>query len=63
MLGYLIGLGGMWIMSDGIYSWSLYKNASTYGSNCKQTFWRDHWVRLARILWGIFFMIAGAVIS
>ena len=60
MNGWLIGVG-VWVLSDGVYSWSLYTNASTYGSNVKQTFLRDHWVRLVRIICGIGLVIMGAI--
>lgn len=50
--GTLIAIG-MWIVSDGILSWTLYANAQSYENNRKQTFLKDHWVRLVRILCGI----------
>lgn len=52
MLGYWIGLVGMWIISDGILSWTLYLNAPSYEGTKRQTFCRDHWVRLVRIICG-----------
>lgn len=58
-MGYLIGLIGMWIFSDGILSWTLYANAKSYGDGDKQTFKRDHWVRLVRIICGILLMWIG----
>jgi len=50
--GYWIGIIGMWIISDGILSWTLYLNAVSYENGRKQTFRRDHWVRLVRIICG-----------
>jgi hypothetical protein len=52
MIGYAVGLVGMWILSDGILSWSLYLNAPSYEGSKRQTFKRDHWVRLVRIICG-----------
>jgi len=49
MLGIIIALM-VWILSDGVYSWTLYLNAPSYEGLSKQTFWRDHWVRLVRII-------------
>lgn len=61
-MGYWIGLMGLWILSDGIYSWTLYANAISYENGRKQTFWRDHWVRLIRILMGIALIAMGALV-
>lgn len=61
-MGYAIGLLGMWIFSDGILSWTLYLNAPSYEGSKRQTFWRDHWVRLLRCLCAIALMILGALI-
>lgn len=58
-LGYVIGLIGCWIMSDGILSWTLYANAKSYGDDERQTFLRDHWIRLVRIILGIALMWMG----
>ncbi len=49
MKQYITGLIGMWILSDGILSWTLYANAPSYEGSKKQTFLRDHWVRATRI--------------
>ena len=62
-MGYCVGLLGMWIISDGVLSWTLYLNAPSYEGSKKQTFKRDHWVRLARILAGIALMTIGAVVD
>jgi hypothetical protein len=61
MLHYVTGLIGMWVVSDGILSWTLYLNAPSYEGSHKQTFWRDHWVRAVRILCGITLIIIGGV--
>jgi len=59
--GYWIGILGCWIVSDGIYSWTLYLNAPSYEGSPKQTFLKDHWVRLARILCGIALIVMGVI--
>ena len=61
MLGYITGLLGMWILSDGILSWTLYLNAPSYENSPKQTFKRDHWVRLVRIVCGTAFIVIGGI--
>lgn len=61
MIGYAVGLIGMWIFSDGILSWTLYLNAPSYEGSKKQNFKRDHWVRAIRMLCGIGLMILGAI--
>ncbi len=50
---------GTWIFSDGILSWTLYLNAPSYEGSEKQTFLRDHWIRLVRILAGIALIVMG----
>ena len=62
MMGYIIGLLGMWILSDGILSWTLYLHSPSYEGSSRQTFWRDHWVRLVRIICGIALMIIGGML-
>lgn len=57
LIAYLMGLGGMWILCDGWFSWSLYYNAPR--TDGKQTFWRDHYIRLIRIIIGIAMMFGG----
>lgn len=59
MIGYIIGLIGMWVFSDGILSWTLYLNAPSYEGSPKQTFRRDHWVRLVRMACGVTLMVLG----
>jgi len=62
LIGYAVGLIGLWIVSDGIYSWSLYVNAPSYQGNRKQTFMVDHWVRLVRIILGIVLIWLGMIV-
>ena len=61
MISYIVGLIGLWLISDGILSWTLYINAPSYEGSKKQNFKRDHWVRLVRILCGIALVIIGGL--
>ena len=61
-MGYAIGLIGMWVFSDGILSWTLYLNAPSYEGSKKQTFLRDHWIRLIRIFCGIALIVIGVIV-
>jgi len=54
-----IKLLGVWILSDAIYSTMLYLTAPGVDGKTKQTWKRDHWVRVVRgvmavalIVWG-----------
>ena len=60
-MNYAVGLIGMWVFSDGILSWTLYLNAPSYEGSKKQTFLRDHWIRLLRIGCGIALMVIGGL--
>ena len=60
-MNYILGLLGMWVLSDGILSWTLYLNAPSYEGSKRQTFLRDHWVRLVRIVCGIAVMVIGYI--
>uniref|UniRef100_A0A6M3IXC3 Uncharacterized protein n=1 Tax=viral metagenome TaxID=1070528 RepID=A0A6M3IXC3_9ZZZZ len=55
----LVGVG-VWLLSDGIYSWLLYLQADSYNGK-HQTFLRDHWIRLLRILCALVIIWVGAV--
>ena len=61
-MGYIIGLIGMWVFSDGILSLTLYLNAPSYEGSKKHRFRRDLWVRLVRIVCGIALMIIGGFV-
>ena len=56
---WVLGIGGVWIISDGVYSWVLYANAVSYQKGRKQTFKKDHWIRLLRIIIGVIMVISG----
>jgi len=58
-MNYLTGLIGCWLLSDAIYSWSLYLNAPSYEGSPKQTFKKDHWVRLLRGILSVILIIIG----
>ncbi len=58
-MGYWIGIIGCWLLSDGIISWNLYVNSATYNSDAKQTFRKDHWVRLVRIICAVILIAIG----
>jgi len=62
-MGYIIGLLGMWIFSDGVLSITLYYHAPSYEGSKKQTWGRDHWVRAIRMACGIILMVIGASIN
>lgn len=62
MIGHIISLIGMWFLSDGIYSWKLYVNAPSYQGSSKQTFRRDHWIRLLRIILSIVLICIGVTL-
>ena len=58
MPGYIIGLIGMWIFSDAVYSYTLYVNAKSYDGE-KQNWKQDHWVRAIRAGLSIALMVIG----
>lgn len=62
MIGYIIGLIGMWLFGDAIYSYTLYVNAPTYDGIEKQTWKKDHWVRALRAGLSIVLMVIGGII-
>ena len=57
----LVGIG-TWFLSDGIYSWKLYLNSPSYQGSPKQTFRRDHWIRLLRIILSIVVIYIGVTL-
>ena len=52
---------GTWLVTDCIYSISLYLNAPSYEGSIKQTWRRDHYIRVIRGLIGISIIVTGAV--
>lgn len=59
-MNYWIGLIGMWIFSDSIYSLMLYLSAPGYNVK-NQTWARDHWVRAVRAVCGLALIVMGAI--
>ncbi len=63
LLWYVVGICGCTIIWDGIMSITLYINAPDYQGS-KQTWRKDHWVRLVRIAVGaVLIIIAGYAIA
>jgi negative regulator of sigma E activity len=62
MTGYFIGLIGMWLFTDGLYSITLYINAPSYDGKPRQTWRQDHWVRAVRMVWGMALIVLGAMV-
>lgn len=56
---YILGLIGTWLLSDALYSIILYANAPSYDGKTKQTFKRDHWIRVVRAICAIGIIIIG----
>lgn len=59
---YWVGIIGMWVFSDGLLSWILYRNKESYRGD-RQTFKKDHWIRLVRCVVGVALIIIGAICS
>jgi threonine/homoserine/homoserine lactone efflux protein len=48
VIGFWMTVIAMWLFSDAIYSITLYLNAPSYDGSARQTWRRDHWVRIVR---------------
>lgn len=59
MRAYIIGLLGVWIFSDAIYSYTLYMGSQSWRGD-RQTWAKDHWVRAVRGVIGIALIVMGA---
>ena len=59
-MNYTVGLIGMWILSDSIYSYVLYAHSQSWRGD-RQTWLHDHWVRAVRAICGIVLMIMGSL--
>ncbi len=53
LFGYLIGLIGMWLLSDSVWSICYYIDRKD------ETFWRNHIVRVVRMALAVTLMIIG----
>jgi len=62
-MAYILGLIGMWLLSDAIYSYTLYANAPTYDNTAKQTWRKDHWVRAVRGVLAIVVIVIGGILA
>ena len=60
-LSYLVGLLAMWVFSDAVYSYCLYKGSTSYRGE-PQDWLHDHWVRAVRALIALFIMVVVAPI-
>ena len=58
MTDYLLGIIGAWLFSDGLYSILLYLNAPAYHGK-KQTWRKDHWIRVCRMTLGVILIVLG----
>lgn len=58
-MNYTLGLIGTWLLTDGIYSWILYLNAPSYEGSKRQSFLRDHWIRMVRIILAVLIILYG----
>lgn len=56
-VGYTVGLIGCWICADGFASLWAYTGNSKRAKG--QTFWRDHSLRVFRMLLGVLLMVLG----
>ena len=61
MIEYTLGVIGAWIFSDGLYSIFLYLNKPAYHRG-KQTWKRDHWIRVVRMLLGLYLILVGVML-
>lgn len=52
---------GVWILSDAIYSYSLYLDKLGTDGKRIQNWKRDHWVRAVRAILGIVLIVMGAM--
>ena len=55
----VLGLGGMAIIYDGLVSITLYFGKPSWRSAKPQTWKRDHWVRVLRMIIGIAMVVSG----
>lgn len=57
-MGYPVGLIGVWIFSDAVYSYVLYAHSQSWRGD-RQSWVKDHWVRAVRALLGIALIVMG----
>ena len=61
MIGYTIGLIGMWILTDGLISIRLYLNTVDETGKRIQNWRYDHSIRVLRCLCGLVLIVLGAI--
>lgn len=59
-MNYAVGLIGVWIISDSIYSYVLYAHSQSWRGD-RQTWLKDHSIRLVRAICGIVLIVIGAL--
>lgn len=59
MTGKLLVLIGTWLLSDAILSLALYWNAPSYEGSPRQTWRRDHYIRVIRFGCAIVIIVVG----
>lgn len=59
MIGYLVGLWGMWTLCDGLISIRLYLNTPDETGKRLQNWRYDHSIRVLRCLGGLALMMIG----
>lgn len=57
-MNYWLGVIGTWIFSDAALSLALYLNAPSYRGK-KQTWRKDHYIRVIRAICGIILIVMG----
>lgn len=62
MMPYILGLIDMWLLSDAIYSYTLYAGSQSWRGD-RQTWAKDHWVRLVRGLLAIAIIVIGGILA
>ena len=53
-------IAGTWILADAIYSINVYINSPSYEGS-RQSFRRDHWVRVVRGILAIIIIVIGVL--
>lgn len=56
IIGYIVGLSGMYLLSDSVWSINYYLGKSS------ETFWRNHIVRVVRGIIAVGLMVAGLIL-
>lgn len=62
IIGYCLGLTGMWLLCDGLISIRLYLNTKDETGKRTQSWKYDHSIRLLRMGLGLFVIVAGYLI-